>query len=873
MVIFEILRYLFLAPLELVFEVIFTIAFKITQNEGVAIIVLSLVVSTLVLPLYMRAERIEAEQRTRDHKLSKWAGHIKKHLKGDLRYMTLDAYYRENKYSPLSQLRSSISILLQIPFFAAAYDLLGVRAIDRFSGIRAFFNISLSEPDRLINIAGVSFNALPLLMTAINMLACYVYTKEHPLKTAIRSYALALVFLVLLYNAPSALLLYWTMNNIYSLVKTVIIKKRSNNKTVRRSLNVVASKVSGSSQKGISLISLSGMRINNGLFVLSAVFMSVLTGLLIPLAYLSASPEEFISISNPQNPLHYILPAFCVSVGFFVLWPSVFYCLANNKTKAIISVIMLAVSVISAVDYLFFGKETGIINTTLVFDRPPTFTVENRVLNTVLILVLAVICVCICRFRKTLYFILIAAIMAVLTISMINMNKIQDTYSSVTENFSSFKEDNAPKIQLSSECENVMVIMLDRAISGFVPYVFYEFPEIADKFDGFVYYPNTISFGQNTLKTTSALFGGYEYTPERMDVRNDVSLKEKHDEALRLLPVLFSEQGYSITLMDLPYPGWSWSGDYSSFKDIDNCFVYYVKDYYNSDDEENKNTDNRRNRNLFMYSIFRCSPLIFQEFIYDDGEYLSVGKDDFDVYNVLENYKVLENLDEMTRVNNEYNGTLLLLDNETTHDIANIYNFDPYTLSNFEGGYYISNGSNDLFIWDPIQSASYECLVAALRELGNYMDYLRENDLYDNTRIIIVSDHGNAMYLFDGLVSEDYSFSAEWFNPLFMVKDFNSTGYITDYSFMTNADVPTIAMEGIIDDPVNPATGNPVNSDLKNDDIYVGYSPNNDADWNLWNPENNPGSVFYYDDEYEWFKIENENIFCLDNWVCVDNPE
>ena len=32
---------------------------------------------------------------------------------------------------------------------------------------------------------------------------------------------------------------------------------------------------------------------------------------------------------------------------------------------------------------------------------------------------------------------------------------------------------------------------------------------------------------------------------------------------------------------------------------------------------------------------------------------------------------------------------------------------------------------------------------------------------------------------------------------------------------MTNADTPVLATNGIIDNPVNPYTGNPINSDLK----------------------------------------------------------
>jgi hypothetical protein len=47
---------LFITPLELFFEVVFSIAYRIVDNPGFAIIILSLAVNFLVLPLYKRAD-------------------------------------------------------------------------------------------------------------------------------------------------------------------------------------------------------------------------------------------------------------------------------------------------------------------------------------------------------------------------------------------------------------------------------------------------------------------------------------------------------------------------------------------------------------------------------------------------------------------------------------------------------------------------------------------------------------------------------------------------------------------------------------------------------------------------------------------------
>jgi membrane protein insertase Oxa1/YidC/SpoIIIJ len=64
-------------------------------------------------------------------------------------------------------------------------------------------------------------------MTAINIIAGAVYTRGFPLKDKIQLYGMALIFLVLLYNSPAGLVLYWTMNNIFSLLKNIYFKIKS----------------------------------------------------------------------------------------------------------------------------------------------------------------------------------------------------------------------------------------------------------------------------------------------------------------------------------------------------------------------------------------------------------------------------------------------------------------------------------------------------------------------------------------------------------------------------------------------------------------------------------------------------------------------
>ena len=52
-----------------------------------------------------------------------------------------------------------------------------------------------------------------------------------------------------------------------------------------------------------------------------------------------------------------------------------------------------------------------------------------------------------------------------------------------------------PEFRLSQKGKNVVVIMLDRAMGAYIPYLFQEKPELKEAFSGFTYYPNAISFG------------------------------------------------------------------------------------------------------------------------------------------------------------------------------------------------------------------------------------------------------------------------------------------------------------------------------------------------------------------------------------------
>ena len=95
----------------------------------------------------------------------------------------------------------------------------------------------------------------------------------------------------------------------------------------------------------------------------------------------------------------------------------------------------------------------------------------------------------------------------------------------------------------------------------------------------------------------------------------------------------------------------------------------------------------------------------------------------------------------------------------------------------------------------------------------------------------------------------------EFFMPLLMVKDFGAKGFTVNEDFMTNADTPSLATAGIINDPKNPFTGNQISSKLKEGPQTVFYSK-------IFITDLNNGNTFF---PGSWYSL-NGNPHDPANW-------
>ena len=910
-------------PLVLVIELIYSLLYRVLGDPGPAILGLSVAVSTLLLPLYARADALQQEERDKQARMAHWVNHIKTHFSGDEQYMVLSTYYRQQHYSQLSQLRGSISLLLQVPFFIAAYRYLsGLQALSGMS----FGPISdLSRPDGLISLGSMTVNVLPIAMTLLNVASSAVYTRGLAFRDKLQTYALAALFLILLYQSPSGLVLYWTCNQVFSLAKNIftrMLRTPERDLAISTTILLVAfgawlilsGRLLSLRRKLVfALLALvletlvllplfkrkstvSGRHTKNDaahgdtpnqLFILTALCLTALMGLVIPSALIGSSPADFINIYDYVNPLSSIGHTLLVSLGLFVLWGSVYYALSDATGRRMLAGLFVLVCGVAVVDFFFFGRDLGVIDNNLVYPSELTYLPQESRTNLIALcaisLVLIVIFVLRPRLLQPVMGVLALALVAVSMPNLQTTKQMADTKRAEADAFlartgsdssSLFSADGSiqPISHISRDGRNVIVLFVDMAEARFIPYIMEEHPELVDQYDGFTFYPNTISCGGHTIMSAPSIYGGYEYTLEAINARTDKTVEEDTAESLQVLPAAFNNEGFDVTVTDEPRFSWDESyaenpiyDSYEHIREYELIGVYANYGTYSSKLGSFSTTIRESFlRNLFFYSVFKSAPVITQPIIYDDGHYYStlVNHSINDQY--VNNYSVLANMDSLVEVVDDASDNALIMHNKLPHS-PQVLQLPDYTLSLYVSEHDLQNntrlapGQEPLVLDTESKLGYYHAEMAMCLALGSWFDELRAAGVWDNTRIIIVSDHGSRWTYFPDFTYNDLNLGK--INALLMVKDFGASGFRTSDEFMTCADIPSLSLASIVDNPVNPLTDNPITMDGKLQPQVV-TSSSHQA------PKHHPGTSYDTSDGH-LYSISN-SIFDQSNFKQLD---
>lgn len=850
----------FIRPIELVFEFIFSSVYKLTGNVGLSVMSIGIIMNILILPIYMRADKLTLQINEKKKKIQPFVSMINKSFKGDERFMMLQALYREKNYNPASTIISSISILLEIPFFIAGFHLLsGLKIVQ---GVPFLFINDLGQPDSLFMIGSFTVNILPIMMTVINVISSIIYSKDQSTSTKIQTYVLAAIFLVLLYDSPSCLVLYWTTNNLFSLIKNIVISVVKKYRPERKP-----------ALKKIDIFNFKRNKTDAILTFAALFFIAFLTGAQVSSDVIGSNVQAFLDPYHLIDPNIYVFNSLCISLGMYVLWGTVIYFLISEYARNIMNFIVIVISLICTINYFAFNSGGSITPQMFVYGAPKD--PQRILLNSVCILMItALLFIFYKNNRKYATWFLVLEAAAVLVLSSFNIVRIEKQYRDA-----SYIRDQQPvsELNLSRNGQNVIVIMLDKSAGFVLPYVMNEDPELVEQFDGFTFYPNTLSFGAYTMSGSPALYGGYEYTPDLINRRSDILLSDKQNEALLVMPVNFDNNGYNVTVCDPTLANYGWVPDHRIYNDYPDINTYMMMGAFNDYIGDEVRNLKLYERNFFCYGFFRLSPMLIRDVFYDGSMFNAADREYyFDYTQILEDasighgfclefldsYTALTALPALTTVDDSSEDNFIMFSNNCIHDpcilsepdyvpsldvnnsVFDMQNMDRFNL-----------GDESLTFDNSLHYTYYESMMASLQVLGDWFDYLRQCGVYDNTRIIIVADHGTEVFY----ETEFNGVNQGHFNPMLLVKDFGSEGFTVSDEFMTNAETPFLAFDGIISNPVNPSTGNPLVSQLNSDSFTVMYNDDIVA-------EDVEGRTTY--SEGVWYEVDGD-VLAPDSWTPI----
>ncbi len=189
--------------------------FFLCGSYALAIIILTIIVKAILWPLQSKANK-------NMKRMGELQPQIKalqeKHKADPVRFQKeMGAVWKKAGVNPLS---GCWPIFIQIPIFIGFYNMLGKAVELRHHGF--LWVNDLAAPDTVGHIFGLPLNPLPLLM-ALTMVLQMKMSPQAGDPAQRRIFMLMpLIFIFICYNFASALALYWTVQNIISIVQLVI---------------------------------------------------------------------------------------------------------------------------------------------------------------------------------------------------------------------------------------------------------------------------------------------------------------------------------------------------------------------------------------------------------------------------------------------------------------------------------------------------------------------------------------------------------------------------------------------------------------------------------------------------------------------------
>ncbi len=191
----------------------------VLHSYAAAIIVLTLCIKSALWPLQNKA----TQSMKRMSLLSPKMTELREKYKDDPTKMNTELMGLYKKYS-VNPFSGCLPMLVQIPIFFGFYSMLGT-AIELRNSSFLWIN-DLSQPDTVGHFLGFPINLLPLLMAGSMVWQMGITPKTGDKMQQRMMMFMPVIFVVFAYNYASGLSLYWTTQNIFSIVQLYLTRNQ-----------------------------------------------------------------------------------------------------------------------------------------------------------------------------------------------------------------------------------------------------------------------------------------------------------------------------------------------------------------------------------------------------------------------------------------------------------------------------------------------------------------------------------------------------------------------------------------------------------------------------------------------------------------------
>ena len=193
-------------------------------NWGLSIVIMTVIIKLVFWPLTSYSARSSKRMQLVAEPMKA----VREKFKDDPQRLQKETMrlFKEHGVNPMA---GCLPMLIQIPIFIGLYWMLRTSAELRFESFLWVKDLSL--PDTIARIGGFPVNILPLLMGItmfFQMQLMPVSPTADPMQQKIMKF-FPFMFLFFLYGFSSGLVLYWTVQNVLSIVQTVLVYRKKDN--------------------------------------------------------------------------------------------------------------------------------------------------------------------------------------------------------------------------------------------------------------------------------------------------------------------------------------------------------------------------------------------------------------------------------------------------------------------------------------------------------------------------------------------------------------------------------------------------------------------------------------------------------------------